>query len=595
MATELAHPPTQPPLQLAPGSLFNSAPGRWAAILTVLLLFAQTLPAVKFFAFPAHYLPLHIVLEFVAITITGMVAGLAWNLRERRPNNHRTLLGAGFLAVCWIDIAHTLSYAGMPALITPSGPEKAINFWLAGRLVAAATLFAIAVLPPRQWSAAGCRLAIAGALGLIGLVGGLGFFHADALPRTFIAGQGLTDFKIGAEYFLTAAYATCALLLYRKARRSRNADWLWLAAAAWSQGLAELYFTLYADVTDLFNLLGHVYKAIAYVMVYRALFVAGVLAPYRELDAERSRLRESENELAQHRDRLEQLVSERTRQLSEQNRRLEATLARLRQTQNELVQAQKLSSLGKLVAGVAHELNTPIGNARTVASALGGQSTDFSDKPDAPAGLRKSELQDFLAQVEAGTRLLENNLSRAANLIQSFKQVAVDRSSSQRREFDLRAVSEEVIATLHPTLEATPFAVELAIAPGIRVEGYPGPYGQVIFNLIENALIHGLYDRPQGRITVSGRQCGEFAEIEVSDDGWGIASENLAQVFDPFFTTRLGQGGSGLGLNIVFNIVSGLLGGKISVDNAPGGGARFRITIPLAAPEHAQNHNEIMA
>lgn len=585
MATELAHPSQYSPLSSPPGSLFNSVSGRLTAILAVLLMLAQMLPAAKFFANPAHYLPLHIVLEFFAITISGMVAGLAWNLREREPNSHRMILGAGFLAVCWIDVGHTLSYAGMPQLVTPSGPEKAINFWLAGRLVAAATLLAIALTEPRHWSALVCRIAIATALGVVGVVAWIGLFHDDWLPRTFIPGQGLTPFKVNFEYFLAAAYGATGLLFYRHARRSGNRDWLWLAAAAWIQGLAEMFFTLYADVTDLFNLLGHVYKAVAYVMVYRALFVSGVHAPYRELDAERGHLRKSENELAQHRDRLEQMVLDRTHELSAKNQALEETLARLRQAQSELVQASKLSSLGKLVAGVAHELNTPIGNARTVATALCDLRGEFSHKLDAGAGIRKSELVDFLNQIDEGSRLVEANLIRAANLIQSFKQVAVDRSSSQRRVFDLRGVTDEIIATLHPVIVMTPFVIDLTIDPDIRLDGYPGPYGHVIVSLIENALIHGLHDRAQGRITVSGRQAGDLAEIEVSDDGWGIAAENLPQVFDPFFTTRFGQGGSGLGLNIVFNIVTGVLGGKISVDSPPGRGACFRITVPLCAPE----------
>jgi signal transduction histidine kinase len=233
---------------------------------------------------------------------------------------------------------------------------------------------------------------------------------------------------------------------------------------------------------------------------------------------------------------------------------------------------------------VAHELNTPIGNARTVASALCDQSQEFGEKV-AAVGIRKSELADFLQRVDDGTRLLDSNLARATSLIQSFKQVAVDRASSQRRRFDLRGVTEEVIATLHPALMMTPYVVDLTLEPEIRVDGYPGPYGQVIVSLIENALIHGLHDRTQGTIRVSGRQVGELAVIEVSDNGWGIAAENLPHVFDPFFTTRLGRGGSGLGLNIAFNIVTGLLGGKITVDSAPGAGACFSIAMPLHAPE----------
>ncbi|MGE5489727.1 MAG: MASE3 domain-containing protein, partial [Actinomycetota bacterium] len=282
---------------IAPASALTATAGLWAAGLTLLLLIGQALPTAKFFSDPSHYLPLHIVLEFFAISITGMVAGLAWSLRERMPNSYRTLLGAGFLAVCCIDVAHTLSFAGMPTVVTASGPEKAINFWLAARFIAAATFLAIAVTKPRNWSPGACLGTFGLSVALVLLILWAGLYHADVMPRTFIPGQGLTLFKIASEYLLAGTYFAAGILIFFNACRTGNRDWLWLAAAAWVQGLAELFFTLYADVTDVFNLLGHVYKALAYAMVYRALFVAGVLAPYRELDAERRRLRESEQQL----------------------------------------------------------------------------------------------------------------------------------------------------------------------------------------------------------------------------------------------------------------------------------------------------------
>lgn len=295
-------------------------------------------------------------------------------------------------------------------------------------------------------------------------------------------------------------------------------------------------------------------------------------------------LKHAEQELALHRDRLELLVRERTQELTDKNRVLEQALAQLKLAQEELIQASKLSSLGELVAGVAHELNTPIGNARTVATTLCDQSGEFGRRVDSPSGIRKSEFQEFMHQVVYGTQLLESNLLRAANLIQSFKQVAVDRASSQRRPFGLRAVTEEVVATLRPRLKRDPVGIAIDIAPEIELDSYPGPYGQVLVNLIENALLHGLHDRAQGTIRIGAERRDDGVEIVVADDGWGIAAEHLPRIFDPFFTTRLGQGGSGLGLPIVYNIVTGLLGGKITVDSSPGQGARFRIAIPLTAP-----------
>lgn len=268
---------------VAPDGAHSLQPLLWVLVLTLLLVFGHFLPAMRFFSSPASYLPLHSILEFIAMAVSAMVFALAWSLRDQTDNNHRMLLGGGFLAVCLIDLAHTFSYLGMPDLITPSGPEKAINFWLAGRYVAAAVLLTLVWLPLRRWSALACHASLLAALGLAAGVWWVGIGHSDWLPRTFINGQGLTVFKIVAEYLLAILYGTAALLLMIKSRRSRNSDLVWLAAAAWVQGLAEMFLTLYADVTDVFNLLGHVYKVIAYAMVYRALFVAGVHAPYREV------------------------------------------------------------------------------------------------------------------------------------------------------------------------------------------------------------------------------------------------------------------------------------------------------------------------
>jgi len=284
------HPPGQYPPQ-APeatevvGPLATEStrlPAAWVALLTALLLLGQALPAAPLFATPAQYLPLHTTIEVLSIVISGMVFALGWHLRQQPGHSHRLVLGVALLAVGLIDLAHTLSYAGMPALLTPSGAEKAINFWLFARAVAAAALLTVALAPGwrlRPAAMLGTALAIAAAVWWVGLL------HADWLPRTFIPGQGLTGFKIGAEYLLAFAYGLAALLLYRRGRQPPSREWLWLAAAAWVQGLAELYFTLYADVTDVFNLLGHVYKAVAYLMIYRALFVSGVQQPYRDLGA----------------------------------------------------------------------------------------------------------------------------------------------------------------------------------------------------------------------------------------------------------------------------------------------------------------------
>lgn len=267
-----------------------TTPLLWVGVLSSLLLLSGWLPAFRFFANPAHYLPFHIALEFVAMAVSAMVFALSWNLRRTDENSHAVTLGTGFLAVTLIDLAHTLSFAGMPDLVTPSSPEKAINFWLAARFIAAVVLLTVALRRPAHWSPRLSLVALFTALAISAAVWWLVLIHSAWLPRTFIPGSGLTDLKIGSEYVLALLYGLAALLLYRAALRQQQPDGLWLAAAAWVLGLAELFFTLYADVTDVFNLLGHIYKAIAYMMIYRALFVAGVRRPYRELARERAYL-----------------------------------------------------------------------------------------------------------------------------------------------------------------------------------------------------------------------------------------------------------------------------------------------------------------
>jgi len=261
-----------------------------ALALTLLLVMGNTLPPTKFFSSPEHYLPLHTVLEFLAMTISAMVFSLSWNLRTQPRSSNNLLLGIGLMIVCMIDMAHTLSYAGMPKLVTPSSPEKAINFWLAGRFVAAISLLAYATLPEKTWNALVSALALFGGLVFAALVWWIGLFHADTLPRTFIPGEGLTVFKISAEYSLSAFYAIAALLLYLRGQKTCRPELYWVAAASWTLGLAEMFFTLYVDVTDLFNLLGHIYKAFAYWMIYRALFAEGVRAPQHALSRQAQRL-----------------------------------------------------------------------------------------------------------------------------------------------------------------------------------------------------------------------------------------------------------------------------------------------------------------
>ena len=263
--------------------------GQACLALTLLAVAAPLLPHGQFFGAADSYVALHLALEFVSMAVGAMVAGLAWNLRAA-GDNRWAIVAAGFLAVVLIDLAHTMSFAGMPAFVTPSGTEKAINFWLVGRAVAAAVMLALALTPQRHWPRArviGLQwLALAGSVAFVGV----GLAHPEWFPRTFVQGSGLTTLKVATEYLLITAYATAAILIARTAGDDKYGDRRWLAAAAWVQALAEAFFTLYATATDSYNLLGHVYKAVAYLMIYRALYVSGVREPYRQLERERAHL-----------------------------------------------------------------------------------------------------------------------------------------------------------------------------------------------------------------------------------------------------------------------------------------------------------------
>ena len=258
----------------------------------------------------------------------------------------------------------------------------------------------------------------------------------------------------------------------------------------------------------------------------------------------------------------------------------------MRHAKDELVKTDKLAALGALVAGVAHELNTPIGNGLTVATTLEHRVKSMDGLIS--TGLRRSDLDQFMADARFAADVLVRNLMRAGDLIRSFKQVAADRTSAQRRQFKLQEVVSETLITLNPAIRRTRCAVDVDVADSLELDSYPGPLGQVLDNLINNAMVHGFADGRQGTIWLSARPLeGAGVEISVRDNGVGISADNLKRIFDPFFTTRLGQGGSGLGLHIAHNIVNDILGGRIEVHSVAGEGAAFVLQIPLAAPHPA--------
>jgi len=257
----------------------------------------------------------------------------------------------------------------------------------------------------------------------------------------------------------------------------------------------------------------------------------------------------------------------------------------LSNAQEDIIQSEKLSSLGSLVAGVSHEINTPLGIAVTIGTAIKQQVEEFV--PLLKSGkMKHSNLDAFEKQLLEGFELLLPSLEKASTLIHNFKQVAVDQTSEIRRNFKLAEVVQETFATLHHKIKRTEIICDIDIDDDITMDSYPGALGQIITNLFNNALIHGFDDLNQGNIQIIAHQQNMQVILTISDDGKGISDENLSKVFDPFFTTKLGKGGSGLGLNIIYNLITSVMGGDIKVTNEDR--TTFVLTLPLIAPSKGQ-------
>jgi signal transduction histidine kinase len=266
--------------------------------------------------------------------------------------------------------------------------------------------------------------------------------------------------------------------------------------------------------------------------------------------------------------------------------RAEQALDDLREAQQNLIAAEKLAALGGLVAGVAHEVNNPIGISLTVASSFARRCDDFAKEVSA-GPLRRSRLDEFLEGGRDAANQLVANLQRAGELVHSFKQVAVDRSHADRRQFDLRESTDQIVASLRPVLKKSQIALTIDVPPGIVMDSYPGSYGQVLTNLFLNSVIHAFPDGRAGSVIVEARQSRDGVDIFVSDDGVGMSEEIQRRALDPFFTTRRNEGGTGLGLHIIFNLVTQQLGGRLTFESRLGWGTRFRISIPCVAPGEA--------
>ncbi len=263
----------------------------------------------------------------------------------------------------------------------------------------------------------------------------------------------------------------------------------------------------------------------------------------------------------------------------------ETALRHLRDIQGTLIEVEKLAALGRMVAGVAHEINTPLGSSLTVASTLQRKAELFAGEVSR-GNLKRSTLMGFLELVSDASAQLVTNLDRAAERVQSFKQVAADQTESHRRSFDAGELTGQVLSQFERQLRTRDIALSLRSEPDLAMDSYPGPFGQVLTNLAVNSMTHAFSGGETGNINVSLRAVDHgHVELLFADDGCGMAPDVERRAFDPFFTTRRHDGASGLGLHIVHSIVVDRLGGQLRLESKPGAGTRLQLILPRMAPD----------
>jgi PAS domain S-box-containing protein len=296
----------------------------------------------------------------------------------------------------------------------------------------------------------------------------------------------------------------------------------------------------------------------------------------------------AEEQLRRLNEELEARVQIRTTELQATNRALEESLSILNKTRDQLVQTEKMAALGELVAGVAHEINTPIGVCVTAASFLELKLNELC-RYLAEAGLDNALPKKYLLTLNEALASILTNLSRAAELVKSFKLVAVDQASEEKRRFNVKEYIDSVLLSLRPKYKRTPYAIDVQCPEGLEIFSYPGALSQILTNLVMNSLLHAFDGAEHGRMTLNLSAAAGRCMLRYEDNGKGIPTENLKKIYDPFFTTKRGRGGSGLGLHVVYNLVTRTLGGRIECASEPGRGTVFTISFPCTSDGSKQS------
>lgn len=478
---------------------------------------------------------LHSLLEMFAVSVAMLLFGVVWNAYSKERSGSMVLIGCAFLAVGLLDIGHILSYKGMPDFITPSGTPKGINFWLAGRLVAALTLLVVALRPWKPLADSSSRyLMLGGSLALTALIFWLGLFHQDLWPETFIEGRGLTHAKVFTEYLIIVILVVAAAVFYLRAQNRPGYDAAAFFSASVISALSEFCFTSYTGVHDIFNLLGHGFKIAAYLFLYRAAFVASVRAPFRQVHIEVAERKAAEEALRVLNQSLEVRVAQRTLQLEQANKELEA-----------------------FSYSVSHDLRAPLRAIDGFGQIL---DKNYSEVLDARG-------HDYLARIRRASQRMGNLIDDMLHLAQ------ISRKEVVRTTVDVTALTHTVAADV--AHDEAGRDVAIVIADCMRVEADSQLIRIVLENLLGNAW---KFTRrtPAARIEVGMLKDVAGPVIFVRDNGAGFSMEYAHKLFSPF--QRLHNSsefeGSGIGLATVQRIIH-RHGGRVWAESSEGKGATF--------------------
>lgn len=492
---------------------------------------------------------------FVTNLITSLLLFAQFSIYRSRA---LLALASGYLFTALIVVPHALTFPGVfsETGLLGAGPQSTVWLYFFWHLGFPASLTVYVLLKNRSTDVtqgsllSAIGLTVVSVVVVVSVVTWLATAGDKFLPRLLLDRTEIAPL-LNRVFILNILVAVLALILLGTARQRSVLDqWLMIVALAF---IAEQVFggLLSGARFSVGFYIGRVFSLVTSTVVL-VMFLAETTRLYARLEV-------------------------RTHELTN-------SLEELRIAQGHLIQTEKLAALGRLVAGVAHEINTPVGNSLTVAST-------FMDKADrfeadvASDNVRRSTLMEYLAASREAASQIMINLNHAVDLIQSFKQVAADRNFSDRRGFDLGQLTEQIVKGLRSGLRSHNLLVTVDCEPNLAMTSYPGPYGQVLTNLVLNSAAHAFPDEGRGSVHITARALGkDNVEIILSDDGCGMSPEIRRHAFDPFFTTRRDHGSTGLGLHIVHNIVTNRLGGSIQLDTKPGEGTKVRIIVPRKAP-----------